>query len=259
MIVGLSNPTFIERFRQLAARQPLSQASKALIEELGFHVNLRGAFATRGPQLIVANHPSFLDPFVLLAHIPRDDVHIVTITLNRELGPQFEERLLPIYLSNMPADHMINWLRIRYWTFLEGNLSRQEATWRNRDTIRRAAELVSQRKTVIIFPSGIHIIRKQLWSPGIGFLIKHITNPDTQIVLTNLNHRNYLDVVRYWGGAHSRKILRTKTVEVETAAIPLPDQSLSGKEITHWLHQHYHERFPEKVDFAIRFTRKILP
>lgn len=217
------SPRFLGEFRRISEAAGLQLAAQTTLSELGITVRLHGTFAPTGPQLIISNHPSPLDGLSVLSVIPRPDVYTVAVAANTALGQPFVDHMLPVYFSNQPRYQLIDYVRVPINNRLEGNLSREEAMSRNRVTITRAAQLVNQGHTVIIFPGGTSSSTKTPWKKGVGYLLQSLTEPDTAIVLAHLEGGQWHDLLRAtYAGPLTHWFPRT-FVEIHTEKYKLND------------------------------------
>ncbi len=242
MVFGFTNRRLIRIFKRSAKAHGIRVASRHVLELLGVSLTVDGSFLKTGSQLVISNHVTVVDIFKMLASIPRDDVYIVSFSLNKVLGHEFSKRLLPIYVSNKEGENIFMRLRLLYWTMKEGNISRQETMRRNRETISQASKLVSQGNTVIIFPSGFSALHKNKWLDGVGYLAKEITDPHASVVFVKMSGRGVPELLRYRSARLIRWLLPTAYAHMRVARPisvnrfrSLPD----GKAITRQLHDAY--------------------
>lgn len=110
------------------------------------------------------------------------------------------KRLIPIYRKRQLNHKIYEYpLCLEVTGHWPESLSRQEIMKRNRVSIIRAAELINRGKAVSIFPTGS--AGKKLagsnWKPGIGFLVKQITNQKTKLVFTKISGTRMSDLMAY--------------------------------------------------------------
>ena len=248
MFLQFLDRSLLESFAGQSESLGLRLASQTTLDFLGVSLELHGQFATTGAQLIIANHPSSLDGLILLSQIPREDVYTVAAVANSRFGPTFTDHMLPVYLSHQPKHYLIDYLRIPVVTRMEGNVSREEAMTRNRATIDEAAQRLNNGQTVIIFPGGSNPSPRNPWKKGVGFLLKSLSDPDTQIVFAHIEGTDWGDSLRpTLVGQYAKRLSHTHViVDTETHPLSFFDQSKTGQEIAAQLETMYRQSWPDR-------------
>ncbi len=243
MFIGYTNYRLIHTFKRIADKKDIQIASRELLRSLGIDIDVRGSFLHTGPQLIIANHVTLLDMFKLLAIIPRDDVYLIAFVLNRILGKEFNKYLLPVYLSDKPNNSFLEWLRVQYWIPRQRYISPIHARDRNRQTISRAASLLKDNHSVIIFPSGFNIVNSDIWHDGIGYLLLQLNHRNIPIVPVNLGGNSLSDILRYinFGIFSPLSFHSTTTITIGPTfySEDVLKGELTGKIITSRVHEKY--------------------
>ena len=120
---------------------------------------------------------------------------------------------------------------------------------KNRNAVQQAAETVSQGCAVSMFPEGVagKALDNSTWKPGIGFLVKQITDPSTKVVFAHIDGTESKDLYRMLHPALRSLIFSQSHVKVTFAdALPLFDlvnQDDDGKVITRTLESVYRQTF----------------
>lgn len=134
--------------------------------------------------VIVANHPAQADVLAILSAIKnRKDVFLIINSQFRELIPELDNHLIPVYISNQITEDF--WGRIYLWIFSRfkkmTKYSKEEEHQKNIESISMAIEKVNKGGLVIIFPSGGN--EKRGWLNGIGHLIHGIKDKEKSFVI----------------------------------------------------------------------------
>lgn len=134
--------------------------------------------------VIVANHPAESDVLAMLSAIKnRKDVFLIINSQLKELIPELDKHLIPVYISNKITE---NWMgRIKSWFLAKikklDKYSKEEEHQKNIESIKLAVEKINNGGLVIIFPSGGD--DKHGWFNGIGHLIHGIENKEKSFVI----------------------------------------------------------------------------
>lgn len=197
----LFDQSLIKNFQVWVKQLGLSRAMGKLLETLGLKdIKIVGALPKTGPILVVSNHTGVFDSLILLSKINRPDFFWTALATYRVFGGEVEKRLIPIYRKRRLNHKIYEYpLCLQVNGCLPENLSRQEIIKRNRKSIKLAAGLINQGKVVSIFPTGAggKRLADSNWKPGVGFLVKQITNPKTKLVLVKISGTRMSDMVAY--------------------------------------------------------------
>ena len=195
------NKPLLKKFSEQAAKIGLPRALRQLLKEVGVpSITQQGDLPQNGPILVISNHIGVFDSPLLLSSIHRDDLYYIALSTHELFGVAMKERLLPIYKTVR-----LNYKLYEYPLYRQiigafpKHFSREEVQKRNRIAISRGARLINQGHAVAIFPSGSvgKRLPNGLWKPGVGYLIKQITNPDTKIVFVRITGTKQRDFAAY--------------------------------------------------------------
>jgi len=249
MFFQFVDPQIIGNFSQNSQELGLAQAAQHTLQQLGISVNFQGELTQTGPQLIISNHPSPMDGLVVLSLIARPDVYVIAADVNRAFGPTFAEHMLPVFLSNQPMEHILDWFRIPIATQMEGNLLRTEAIKRNRTTISQATRLVNEGASVVIFPEGRTPTINAAWRKGVSFLLHGLIQPDTTITMINIQNVQWSDTLRSTILGRFSRQLRPTTFTVNSFELVLSDlpRHLEPKALAGEIESIYRQRWLDQV------------
>ena len=128
---------------------------------------------------------------------------------------------------------------------LPKDYSKQKIQLLNRDSIAMAANFVNKGYAVSIFPSGSagKTLKESHWKAGIGYLIKQITNPLTQVVFTQIQGTKQSDIVAYLHPFIRKMLFRPRPISIffskSYILAQLIDQKMDPKKITTELEKLY--------------------
>ncbi len=198
--MSLIDYSLIDNFNSIAEQTSLRQAAGDFLKKLGISaVHMQGSFPETGPLLIISDHPTGLDSLTLLSIISRNDLYFVAQSNYHVYGPVLLSRLLPIYRP-VQIDHFFFEYPLHFSRSPKREyLSLAETRIKNKESIAKAAKLISQGNAVSIFPMGA-VGKKQRdmkWKIGLGYLVKQITHPEAQVVFVKIENTNSLDFLRY--------------------------------------------------------------
>lgn len=242
------NKQLLHRFREYSKKHGLRAATLETLKKVGVNdISAKGTVPTTGPLLVVSNHTGLFDPALLTSQIKRQDLYTLALSTFGIFGPAVQERLLPIY---MPRD--LKYLVFEHMLYLqmEGRLAEKlpfsEIGPKNRKTISRAAELINSGKAVTIFPTGSagKLVDGAKWKPGIGFLIKQIRNPRTQVVFSHIEGTDNSEFFAYFHPVLSKLFFKPRPLSVyfgrPKVLDKLVDKDEDGKTIAAKLENVYH-------------------
>lgn len=233
--MSIVNFEAIDTFHNSLKDSHLSHAAKVFLKKLGITVIVKGKIPITGPVLLISNHPGGLDSFVVLSSISREDYYPILIASHQKFGKVISEKMLPIYRKQTIRDLLLKLFAPDFLTHVMNN--NDEIRRKNRESIAKAAELLSNGHAVAIYPNGTGGKRpkKGTWKTGVGFLAKQITNSNTQIIFACIDNTGMKDFFRYLNPSLRKLFLRDKEVTV-TFSKPyllskLVNTKLDGKEI----------------------------
>ena len=236
----------IHQYDKTASADSLAAASSELLSTVGVTVESKRFNPKQGPLLIVSNHPGSLDGHVLISTFKNDDFYIIGMASNELMGKTYVSHLLPVYGVRRMRDHISALLLENLGT--QSLNSEEEARSKNRETISKASKLVSSGSSVIILPEGAGggSTSDRSWKPGVGFLVKQITNPDTKIVFVKITGGSGFDFLRH-AKLFIRRLLGKTNVTVEYSPLlslfSMINQEDDGKTIAKMLEQIYKNQF----------------
>lgn len=197
----LFNKRLLQNAIQTAESNGVQTALEQLFSELGVrNITRTGEKLPNGPLLIISNHPGVFDSLVLLSHIEREDFHFVALSTYGVFGEKIREKLLPIFRKKQLNHKIYEYpLSLQMTGFIQDELSDVQIKSKNRATISQAAQLINKGKAVSIFPTGSagKRVKESTWKAGVGFLVKQISHPDTQVVFVNIKGTRKSDLVAY--------------------------------------------------------------
>lgn len=185
------NKRVLFQIKEKTQQHGIKVGSQTLLKDLSVpSISREGELPSKGPLLIISNHPGVFDSLLLFSQIERDDLFFIALSTYGVFGPKVQERLLPLYRVRR-LNHKVYEYPLCLQTDEKPieNLKPPEIRLRNRETIRKAADLINNGRAVSIFPTGE--AGKSLdgikWKAGVGFLIKQITHPKTRVVFTSIH------------------------------------------------------------------------
>ncbi len=136
----------------------------------------------RCPALVIATHPSLMDPVNLIASLPevRKDMSIVGNTVFQTLGDNFSQHVIPIYRAGNSYRVEGKALLWRKYGIPQEEHALLEAGRLNKESLRVGAEKINEGGLVLFLPDGS--TEGKEWYNGIGELVKQIVREDARIV-----------------------------------------------------------------------------
>lgn len=145
------------------------------------------------PVVVIANHPAEFEVIVMMASlVNRKDLYLIANSSFLHIGANLDKHLIPVHISHNLATYTSRNLRIKFLKKFTDILPYQEAHQKNIASIKDAISKVNNNGMVVIFP-GDHDDR---WQPGVGYLLKGITNKNTQIIRTFIKGTSNWDYFR---------------------------------------------------------------
>ncbi len=153
------------------------------------------------PVILVSNHPYVVEPFALLAVLPkREDVFIIAYSLLTGISSQLDKHIIPAYVRHHIISNKVGLLSllVRELEKDKGSqLSAAESHLKNIESIRKASQVVSHGALVMIFPNPGKLTSDNKWFNGIGYLVKGIKNKkNTYIMMANIAGSSKYDFLR---------------------------------------------------------------
>lgn len=192
-------------------------AALTLLSEIGVQSNASSGGIPSGPLLLVANHASVLDSMVLLSQIDRSDYHFIALSTYEIFGAATKAKLLPIYRTRQLNHKLYEYpLCLQTLGHLPKRLDNIEVQARNRQTIEKAASLVDDGHMVSIFPTGSAGKRLQnsTWKAGVGYVAKHITNPQAMVVFAKISGTKKSDLLAFLHPGISKRLFKPQPISI---------------------------------------------
>jgi len=225
----------------------LKTAIGELLRDLGVtSISKKGVTPNSGPLLIISNHTGIFDSLLLLNQVERDDYFFIALSIYEIFGAKIKEKLIPIYRTRQLNYKIYEYpLSLQINKSLPKNYSKQRIQLLNRDSISMAANLINKGSAVSLFPSGSagKTLNDSHWKAGIGFLIKQITNPHTQVVFVQIQGTKQSDIVAYLHPFIRKILFRPRPISIcfskSYLLTQLIDQNMDAKTITTKLEKLY--------------------
>jgi len=214
-------------------------------------VSAKGSCPQKGPTLIIANHNGVFDTHLLLQTIKRTDYKFVALAIYKIFGKSVTTRLFPIY-RHIPWLHRLYEFPLQYeiiGTF-PTIYSHEEARVKNRKTIKQAVQWVSDGGALSLFPTGSvgTVTDGHKWKPGVGHLVKQITNSKTKVVFAHITGTRKSDVGAYFNSIFRPILFKPKQLLVQYSKSRLLSDLVNtkerGREIAQRLEREYNSLFP---------------
>lgn len=162
------------------------------VQVIGFKEGKQYSFdVNQPPTLFFANHPSTLDALFTYKLLQKVNPYFVSFIHNKYHFKFLEKRMIPV--AAFFAAEKINLLgmKMRLAKRLE-NLNENEAHEINRKVPSEAVKLLSQGKSVVIYPSG----GWGRWQDGVGFIIVEYLkqNPGNELILQPLKSKSFREI-----------------------------------------------------------------
>lgn len=200
----------------------------------------------RSPILLICNHNSILDSLILGKLITRKDYYFVALAAYSLLGPKISVQAIPVYRKLM-----LNHLIFEYPLSIVSKrpIRRFDQTTiraNNRASITMAAAKLNQGGLVSIFPTGSagRKINGSHWKPGVGHLIKQVTNPEVSVVFCEISGTRRSDILLFLHPFLRKKVYNKHIVPSANFSTPvnltkLIDMNESARQIALKLENHY--------------------
>lgn len=205
------------------ASDGLARASRWLLDE-GLHWESHVPAETQGvlssePVIIYGNHPTFLTPFLVSAHVERADYRIVAASFLERFLPAFGRYAISVELPLNQWGRQL-WqgglrrLVVAYWaTRLRPLPPRPTARERNKAAIEGATAHVREGGALLIAPAGWSRSDRR-WYPGLGRIVRGLAGepPGRPVYLVAYREEGTSDrlVRRLLEGAPTRGLPREK-------------------------------------------------
>ena len=248
----LFDTTSLQEVRNIVDTKGLVVGSKKLFRILRIpSITSKGACPSKGPTLIISNHNGVFDTHLLLQTINRQDYKFVALAIYQIFGNTVRDHLFPIY-RHMPWLHRLYEFPLQYEVVgtLPKIYSHEAARIQNRKTITQAAKWVSGGGALSLFPTGSvgTVTDGYEWKPGIGHLVKQITNPKTQVVFAHIEGTRKSDVGAYLNPLLRKVLFRPQPLSVEYSKPRLLSELVNkkegGREIAQKLEREYKKLYP---------------
>lgn len=147
--------------------------------------------------LIVANHPAETDVPALLATLEqRKDVYLIINSMFTGLIKNMDKHLIPVYVTHGLKQSKFDLKeRLFFWMTGKKIISKEESQIKNKESIKKAGNLLKKGAVVIIYPGPDS--RNGKWFPGVGYLIERArSNNKTKILMAHIEGTSKLDYIR---------------------------------------------------------------
>ena len=162
------------------------------------------------PVILIGNHPTFSEPFVLPALLPqREDAFMVMSQSFLSLAPHLKQHTLPIFMGyRTKGEGVMTSVLRKILTY--GDIDYENAHRRNIESIDLAASRVSSGGLGIVFPAPLRQLSNGQWKTGLGYLINGIKYPsETYLIEAYIEGTARHDVLR------ANPILRDRYPEIK--------------------------------------------
>lgn len=192
------NLGLIRSFRPVSGEKSFRESMQWVLDACNVRIQIEsGEFVPDGPQLVISNHPSPMDPPVLAAIVDRDDSYFVGSAGLRSFSPQLAERLFPIYMSQKSSPYLFTKIKNHVYHRIREEVDREEARRRNQDSLLRAARRLNEGATLILTPTGGTFVSTSDWKVGVGVLIRNAQPTKGHIAFVRIEGPNRWDLFRF--------------------------------------------------------------
>jgi 1-acyl-sn-glycerol-3-phosphate acyltransferase len=213
-----------------------AKATKHYLQDLNINIQTITPNTTNTPILIFANHPTGLDPYLIVSALDRNDVYVVADIYQKNKGHNIGNHVIPIIytqsrknIANRGILNAIGFIVMRIFTGYEAE---DKVKQHNRKAIEKAAQLLTEGNVVIIFPDG-GSNNTAYWYTGIGEIIKYLSNKNIEVKLlaAQINNISTLKLIHHFL-FNQKKTLATNPVQI-TLSAPFNLDSLNIDKDTH--------------------------
>jgi hypothetical protein len=185
------------------------------VENAGFRAGIAGALKKTGTKLeiegkelvkeglqkeavlIVANHPAETDVPALMATLEqRKNVYLIINSMFVGLAKSMDKHLIPVYVTHNLKNNKFD-IKERLFFLMNGKkiISKEESQIKNKESIRKAGEILKRGGVVIIYPGPNPL--NQHWYPGVGYLIREaVENKKVKILMSYIEGTSKWDYIR---------------------------------------------------------------
>lgn len=241
------NTSLLQRAKKEGVTHGIHAGIFSFFHELGVDsLSHTGEIPATGPVLVISNHLGPFDNLLLLSQISRNDFYFTALSTYYIFGSLVQEKLLPIYRIRT-LNHQI----YEYPLCLEMSgkppepLSVSEVKERNRETISKAAARINEGHAVSIFPTGSagKSLSGSTWKAGVGFIVKQITNKNTNVVFAHIQGTRGTDLVAYLHPIIRRLFFKPQPISIifskPRKLFDIVDGDQDGKAVTRQLENLY--------------------
>lgn len=241
----------LQQVRKTVDSEGLLVGSKKLFSILHIpSVTAKGSCPSKGPTLIIANHNGVFDTHVLIQTIKRTDYKFIALAIYQIFGNDVKSKLFPIY-RHIPWLHRFYEFPLQYEVIgtLPKIYDHEDARIQNKKTIMQAAKWVSAGGMLSLFPTGSvgKTYGGYAWKTGVGYLVKQITNPKTQVIFAHIVGTRKTDVIAYLNPLLRKVLFRPRPLQIEFSnphlLSNLVDKTDSGRKIAQKLEREYNKTF----------------
>ncbi|MCB9812796.1 MAG: 1-acyl-sn-glycerol-3-phosphate acyltransferase [Pseudomonadales bacterium] len=244
------NTDLLKSLRAVTSVKEFNNLIKTFFSKVGIPIVVSGSIPKATPLLVISNHPGAIDSFLLSSYANREDTYFVGIAKFSVFGPVVKKMLLPIYIKEKIDEKILNFI-LGFFTKVESNsqYSQEQMKQKNRESISRAAEMVNQDNMVSIFPGGDggKLISGSEWKAGVGFMVKEISNPKTQVVFVKIHGTKPTDYMIFASETLRKLFYKPQPVQVVIKEPVLLSKIINpaenGQSITRSLEDRYNQIF----------------
>jgi 1-acyl-sn-glycerol-3-phosphate acyltransferase len=212
------NKQLIQKTIDWSEKYDLRYAVGELWKNLGItSISKKGNLPANGPLIIISNHTGIFDSLLMFSHVERNDLHVVALSTYGIFGSKMKEKLLPIYRVRRLNHKLYEYpLCLQINGKPPENLPEPKIKVKNRKTIGKAAGLVNEGSAISIFPTGSagKRVKNSNWKAGVGFLVKQITNPQTNVTFACINGTRKSDLVAYLHPFISKILFKPQPISI---------------------------------------------
>jgi len=248
----LFDQKIIQHIKKLSEEsRDIHDITKGLLSFLNVpKIKVSGNPIPKGPLLVVSNHPGVFDSLALVSTISRKDIQFIALSTYALFGQQVKNHLLPIYRKRKLNHRLYEYpLWLQATRKIPPTLSTKEIKNRNKDSIKRAANLLDIGSAVIIFPAGSagKKLPNSQWKAGIGYLINLIINPLTKVIFAKIEGTKQKDIFAYMRPLIRKMFFRPNEITIDFSKPFILRQLIGGindpKIITKVIEEKYNQYF----------------
>lgn len=166
-------------FDEQIANKGLNNAALKLLGAFKVRVNSvgLGKLENQNAYLIYGNHPTFLDPLLILTALGLDEIKLFASVVVLKIGPNFSRHVFPIKNLQTAAgkrrkQHLWDDWLFKIFPSMAEYCDREKAIIDNLKQVEKAADFLAEGGKFLIFPFGHgKSPDRKNWKKGIGFIL----------------------------------------------------------------------------------------